>query len=110
MKCENVMCANNSHGVCCSYITSHESHSKWVRRCPYRNYFLSREALVEWGEKEIKRQMAREKAYAKGWLRQYEYRGSYHSKLSIREEWRNFVDAMARYANLEFMLERAKHV
>jgi len=104
MKCENDLCeARSSHGDCCSMVWMKDK-----KGCPYFQLYEARAALMEWAEKQIKQQMAKEKRVAESWNLEYDNALDFQNGWYIRVCWRKMVNAMARYANLEFMLERAK--
>ena len=104
MKCENDTCeARSSHGDCCSMV--------WVKDkkdCPYFQLYEARAALMEWGSWKAKREMVGHKRMANYWLSSYRNSMFLRMPKSASYEWKRFVRSMAEYANLEFMLERAK--
>ena len=58
--------------------------------------------LMEWAEKHIKTEMKWRKAFAKRW---YSYT---LTRRKDRMAWERFKHQMSEYANLEFMLMKAK--
>jgi len=103
MKCENDLCGLRIDDGFCVFSRTRKDG------CPQREKAKGRAALMEWGEKTAKELMASYKITALHWLEEYDRSirlrlHCYHKN----HEWNKFVESMAEYANLEFMLERAK--